>query len=462
MIQEFEYEGDWWLPEEPKQVIRGRLRFTPQEGAVLQLIGSYKELEKIMKTSNLRIIQGFSSEGKKITLYDCLFTHVKASLPGMPVCLLHVAYVLVGKHFERPEDVRFKSLWVRFSYLDDWVNLSGFKMQPPTKERFSVKYKRPEDIHVNVSSDLKVSIRIGIEYPTFSRLQKEVNIKQRAHIGITPTAARPLNEYLETIYHLQNFLALAIMEPVHPLSVEGIPESKKTGIENKETYNSVDISYRLSNIPNPSETPPWDMVFTYKEISRRFGFLLRNWFSKAELLKPINDLFFGTLYNPRMYLTNEFLNLVQAIESYHRRTMRNYDLPKKQHQKRIAEILRAVPEKHEKWLERKLTYSNEPILRKRLMDILNSCPEAINRITKNKEWFISKTVDTRNYLTHFDPERRKRSAENGELYDLTSTLRMILQSCLLKELGFDSKSLERLVLKSIQIRHPLLMHSESG
>jgi len=460
MIREYEYEGDWWLPEQPEQRIRGKLKFTPQEGAVLHLIGSHQDLERIMKTSNLGIIQGFSSDGKKITLYNCLFKHIKVSYPGMPVCLLHVTYVFVGTHFERPEDIKFKSLWVRFLYLDDWVNISGFKMQPPTKGRFTVKYKRPEDIHANVSNDLKVSIRFGIEYPTFSRLQKEVNIKQRAHMGITPTVARSLNEYLEIIYRIQNFLALAIMEPVHPLSVEGILESKKNEMENKETYDSVDISYRLSNIPNPSETFPWDMVFTYKEISRKFRSLLKNWFSKAELLKPVSDLFFGTLYNPRMYLTNEFQNLVQAIESYHRRTMRNYDLPKKQHQKRIAEILRAIPEKHEKWLERKLTYSNEPILRKRLMDILNSCPEAINRITKNKEWFISKTVDTRNYLTHFDPELRKRSAENGELYDLTSTLRMILQSCLLKELGFDSKSLERLVLKSIQIRHPLLMHSK--
>ncbi len=42
MIEEFEYKGIWWLPDKPKNRISGILRFTPNEGAILDLIGSFK------------------------------------------------------------------------------------------------------------------------------------------------------------------------------------------------------------------------------------------------------------------------------------------------------------------------------------------------------------------------------------------------------------------------------------
>ena len=64
---------------------------------------------------------------------------------------------------------------------------------------------------------------------------------------------------------------------------------------------------------------PYDMLFTFKDISDRFEILLKNWFEKADTLGPVYDLYFGTLYNPRMYLQHQFLSLIQAIEVYHRR-----------------------------------------------------------------------------------------------------------------------------------------------
>ena len=202
------------------------------------------------------------------------------------------------------------------------------------------------------------------------------------------------------------------------------------------------------------------MLFTFKDISEKFSFFLKNWFRKAELLEPVYDLYFGTLYNPGMYLNNEFLNLVQAIESYHRRTMKNYELAEDQHQKRIAEILSAVPDKYEEWLGKKLKYSNEPSLRKRLRDILKSCPEALNQVIRNKKSFINNTIVTRNYWTHFDPELKEQSAKNGELFKLVSRLRILLQSCLLKELGFSSKSVETLIWSLIQKKYNFLIHTK--
>lgn len=461
MIEKFEYEGEWWLPEQPEQKIKGTLNFTPYEGASLHLIGSKQDVERIWKMGELKIIQGFSADGKKITLHNCLLKESTVHYPGMVECSFYASYVFVGKHFQKAEDIKFKSLWIRFLHLDDWVNISGFEIPLPKNGQATIRYKRPKDFHANISKDLKISISFTVYYPHLSPLQKEACIKQIAYLGITPANAKSWMEYLRIIYHIQNFLTLAIIEPVHPLSIEGRIESNKNEVQNKEIYRSVGIFYRLPNIPKPSEELSFrDMLFTFKDISKQFSHFLKNWFMKAELLKPVYDLYFGALYNPRMYLNNEFLNLVQAIESYHRRTMKNYELPGEQHQKRITEILSAVPDVHKEWLIKKLKHSNEPILRKRLREILESCPKALNEVIRNKKSFINKTVVTRHYWTHFDPDLRDQTAKNGELFRLVSRLRILLQSCLLKELGFSSESLEKLVLSLIHKRYGFLFRSE--
>ena len=110
-------------------------------------------------------------------------------------------------------------------------------------------------------------------------------------------------------------------------------------------------------------------------------------------------------------------------------------------------------------MERKLKWSNEVSLRQRLRDILKSCPQALNKVIKNKKSFINKAIITRNYWTHFDPELEDQAAKNGELFKLTSRLRILLQLCLLKELGFSSDSLESLVWSLIQKRYQFLMHT---
>ncbi len=49
MIEEFEYKGKWWLPDKPEKQISGTLRFNPTDGAVLELIGSFKDFQDMSK-----------------------------------------------------------------------------------------------------------------------------------------------------------------------------------------------------------------------------------------------------------------------------------------------------------------------------------------------------------------------------------------------------------------------------
>src|SRR5215212_5679433 len=45
------------------------------------------------------------------------------------------------------------------------------------------------------------------------------------------------------------------------------------------------------------------------------------WLERAGSLDPVYRLFLGTVYNPRSYLEQPFLRLVQALQVYHRRAL---------------------------------------------------------------------------------------------------------------------------------------------
>lgn len=455
MIEEFEYKGIWWLPDKPKKRISGTLRFAPNEGAILDLTGSFKDIRDINKILKSEIILGISSNGKEITLYNCFETKSSFSFPGFPTSSFYADMVFIGAHFQKLENIKFKSISVHYLHLDEWANISGFDIQPPLPDReVVIKYKAPEPIKASINDDYTIHIIIKAKNPTRSVVQKEVSITQKTYIQIKALEEKSFEEYMKVMNHIQNFLSLGVMEPVYPLIIEGTAEVCKTMIKDKPYYPPIKIFYRLTDISTVSKTLlPFNMLFTFRDISDRFEGFLKNWFGKAELLEPVYDLYFGTLFNPRMYLQNQFLSLVQAIESYHRRIMKNYESPEEEHDKRIEEILNTIPEKNKEWLKSRLEYSNEPTLRSRLREIFDEYPEIVNNLIEDKGAFIHKVVVTRNYLTHYDSSLRDQAAEREELYHITQKLKILLEVCLLAQLGFSFDDIKSLISRNKRYQH---------
>lgn len=437
--EHLEYAGIWWVPDHPRSKLQGTLTFKRSEGGTLKLVMYKRNTLKIPETMTFKIILGLSSGGEKITLIDCTVKEINEylheSIRTFGVEIL-VRQVLLGAHFEKPKDIRFKSIWINFLHVDDWVDVSGFDSTPPYKLD-SIKYAKPEDLHFNVSKSLKISISFSVTRSPFSKPQKEMYIKQGVLIGITLSPSATLDDYWNTIYHVQNLLTLAMMKPTYPLSIEGIP--KKSG-----SYVKV-FSRSYAAAATEDKLRSWEMLFTFTNVSEHFETLLKNWFKKTELLEPVFDLFFGTLYISRIYLTTEFLNFVQALESYLRRTMKGYELPRAEHRKRIRKILDYAPDEYRTWLKTKLNYSNEPTLRMRLERFLGDIPKSLEDIIHDKEVFIRNAVDTRNYLTHYDKKLEEKAVKGEELYKLTLRLNILLQLCLLRELGFKPKKIEEMI-----------------
>lgn len=434
MFEEFEYTGTWWLPDNPDKKIPGRLRFNQHEGAILQLDGCFTDDPTKGALFNPEIVNGASSSGINVTLHHCLGQRFSETISGHPpkrfyTSRLYAHEVFVDANFERPEDIRFSSLSVDYSGLDAWIGTSGFDIQHENDE-ISIKYKPPNSIPVFINSELMLFIVFSTSFSPLALT--EVYVKQKAHIMIAPSQERNLKEYQTIVRRIQDFLTLANMEPIYPLSIEG-----ETG--NKTSYPKIKIFYQLPRVQKAAfETSTFRPLFTLKTISDKLEHFLQNWFGKAKQLEPVYQLYFGYIYNPHMYLEQKFLSLVQALESYHRRTMQNYELPEDEHKERIHKIVDAIPQEHKKWLSRKLKYSNEPDLQRRLRELLNTHSVAAFDLKGNRESFIEKAVATRNYLIHYDPKLEEKAAKGEDLHKLTRRIQFLVESCLLKELGFSS------------------------
>lgn len=456
MIEEFEYKGIWWLPDKPKEQISGTLRFTPNEGAILDLIGSFKGITVLNKMLEPEIILGISSDGKNITLHECFETNCHLSSPGLLTSSFYVNTAFVGAHFQKPEDIKFKSLSVHYLYLDEWVNVSGFDIHLFDEKEVVIRYKLPEPIQAAID-DYKILLVFSFTGPTLSIVQKEASIKQETYIKVEPSGEKSFGEYLNIMDHIQNFLSLGITEPVYPLVVKGITEVNKEMINDK-AYNPPVKIYYLSDIPKAPKTLwPFDMLFTFKDISDRFEVFLRNWFEKADLLEPVYNLHFGTLYNPRMYLEQRFLSLIQAIESFHQRIHGGEYLSVKEYEPVYDALVRAIPDwvkdDFRESLKNKLKYGNEFSLRKRLKEIFDKYHEILNGFIENKNAFIEKVVDTRNYQTHHDEDLKERAASGSDLYHLTQKQKLLLEICLLTELGFSSTEIKGLFSRNKRYQH---------
>ena len=202
----------------------------------------------------------------------------------------------------------------------------------------------------------------------------------------------------------------------------------------------IDI-YLTSNNPKASDRKVRrsDFTFIYYDIIDDFEQIINKWFEQKELLEPVLNLYFSNIYNTKQYLTTKFLNLIQALESFHRRIYNGKYIDDDEFVTVYDGLLKNIPESVSKdffeSLKSKLEHLHEYSLQKRIKDILNSCKPYHELILDDKKSFIEDVKNTRNYLTHYDEKLKSKAKTSADLYVLNIQLRLVLELCILIQLG---------------------------
>ena len=97
LYSNFLEQGYWWLPNNPGLKIPGDLKYSPKEGATLELNGAFNQLGQPRNTPS--IINGVTSKGKEITLSNCLSLGFSMSFPGYQTEKYFAHQLIYGYHF---------------------------------------------------------------------------------------------------------------------------------------------------------------------------------------------------------------------------------------------------------------------------------------------------------------------------------------------------------------------------
>jgi len=440
------FSGKWWLPENPDVKIYGTLTHD-RTGSILRLVGGFDAESEI--GDSYKIILGLASDDKRITLRRCVLTSFIRRMPEKRIMEseLFVNILCIGYHFPREEDIKFRSLSIKFSQLEEWIGKRWFRFSSEEGEEDSLMKNiltstMPKSRELVALHGFRISI--GYSLAEKGNGWRTSGFEASAMICVDVEDESKMDAMLSIAYHMRNFLSLAIGSRVSILSIEG------------QTKDHEHVQVPHYEEPLGDRVPFPFMLFHFTDISKEPEFYLRNWFNLIEKIEPTYDLFFGTISNPYLYPTHEFLSLMQAIESFQSRATDNHTLPKALFDELLSQILNVIckieRENRQHFVDKARTM-NRKSLRTKMKELFGRYGGILGFIDDERK-FIGKVVDSRNYYTHYDENLEKRAARIRDLPLLSHKVRLILIAVLLKEIDFNDEFIKQALQRYISYQAP--------
>ncbi|MHC5771578.1 MAG: ApeA N-terminal domain 1-containing protein [Nostoc sp.] len=431
-MNSFEYSGFWWLPSNPEDQVVGNLKFSNKTGFSLELIGSFNSFNVVSfyQEEKYPIILGILNN-KLITLYNCYQKNYQISFPGFTSQVLGAKLALLGHHFNNEEEIRFKNFEVDFTYL---------KYLSPLIHDFNVesvpdKSKPNYSIYTNrfaISNDIKASITKGDiyikQYINGENQKHIININKSALIEVKLKQLSTIDEILSGyINPLKNFITLISNQP-------NFIEKFYVSLDDSSTR--IEIIFSTSNyIDKIKSVNEFDFLLRLEDIEQDFSLIMQKWFNFYDDSYDIINLYFSTIYNSNLYAENEFLSLVQALESFHRRILNKSSSYTESHKVRLNAIIESAPIEYKDWLTDKLLFSHEPTLVDRLNETINLTNKTVTPLIIDVNIFIKDVKKIRNYLTHYNDPSEADLLNKYDIFRINQVLNFTIKTFLLVQLG---------------------------
>jgi hypothetical protein len=443
-FEDFEFEGEWWLPQSADRKTHGKFLFRAGGPMRLELTRSLKNLiDKSEKTIEDPLSQkyvrvfGLSNDGKPCTVTRVTMT--KASLsPFGGRCVADVRRLYMGAHFAADQEILFGSQRVELSYVEDWAGINPFRVEGlGTAETVIRIQKEPFRIFrarlKNLGANLEFCLGHSFEYA----LKGQFAGSRKAWFEILPDKPQSHSWFERVVRQIGDLLTLCVGAPVFPRKISGtIPGGEESKEEKKQR---VEIFLRMMDGKEDPNGVPGLMPVPYCKIGQDAPRVVGNWFALQAEIEAVLGLLLGTYYNSHQYVETDFLTLMQALEIFHRRIVGGSYLSAEDWQPHRKTLADAIPDTlapgHRQSLKKRLEYGFEYSLRKRLQDLLNSLDSQLRgRVTDGFVDLVSECVDTRNALVH-EGAGGLQAKGLAELWNANRRLRVFLNVLIWKELG---------------------------
>jgi|GEM_PF-5741157 len=457
-MEKLDLKGEWWVPGKSEDKIPGELKFNPQGESCLKLYKSKGNFDEFNKS--IKVVLGETFKNKKLTILNCHPKKAKRyhSTDGDEenvISTFLIEKVFLGEHFKKGKP-KFDKIRFKFPYLVRWINkettsinrTKDNKKREITLDSYSKKMEL-RDVKINIKKTAEVNSSNSLFSSRSWGARDKVYTEVLSQDKITSKKANKI------LSKLQGFLSLILNESVNPDSIEGYLEREK-----EKPPKRVDIYYPTAGKGSEDEvfSPFWVKV-PFSSIERGLSDIMRNWFSLWNDCEDILNVYFGVKYRDlgSMYPHNRFMNLVTSLEAFHRRKIKEEGedgyLKKKEWKKKKEKIDNSVEKvfpdspdsedplgKVKNNLKTGIGRSNTYSLKDRLLDILEENKFLEKKLGINRK-FIKRVKGTRNHFAHISksPEERMSWEEIGKAIP---KLRVMLEACILKEIGISEDKLQ--------------------
>ena len=473
VFEKTELRGKWYLPTDPDHKVDGVLAGSEVEGYRLRLSGSFNAKEDVGTymavdgPETIDLIHGNTFSGP-VTLCGSLSVAMRGSY-GESGALFEVQYcpdiLLEGVHFEEAGLICFGKLQSKLSVLCDWIDARVFsdnmlEMRKKERGKFDVQFKFPSDVVVYENDLYSIRLSFAASGPGYRIGQNDVRIEWEPQFVIESKGDElPWKDTgganCSTIIDILNqFLAVATFGACYPFDIVGYSaqfERVLTG-DSKKKYRipiAVHREYRCT----PSKYDSRRILFPWSLVADKPDVYFAKWFEIFPTLRAPIGLFVDSISRRNTYTPERFFNLVLALEGLHRFKFPELSVVTETHMNRITGIVDAVLTQDKKWLSRKLEYSHEPSLRRRLKDLARQFREVFGWLVgaegnaRQKRGWCEKVTgaiaDSRNALAHSLPEPGKDPAIR--YYHFTGIAELLMAMHLMKEIGIDDETISNLI-----------------
>lgn len=461
-LMESTKHGGTWKVFEVETLYQGELHIDTEKRVVaLELLIPAKEGDPAPSppyTGKIPYICGTLFSGAKVTLYNCETEGEHRHVGQFTRQMIYADYAFWGLSVSTKDEIVFSRAYLEFGDILAWARLCDYHWDFSESGEVNLIWKKDEPVRLELNEDTGVMLYPSQGNVNIDRYAGEVTVKQAIIAELSYDEPVQWERILDDARCLQYLIGLGTgrqidivkAEYCHASLFRKVPQQDGT-IKKIETEAEV-----LIGIPK-TQTMKGKREFEYLFILddiKNTG-VLTQWCEHYEKLKPVLDLYFAAFSYHTGSAETLFLNLVQALETFHARFITN---DAKLFPQRVLDLVNEFCKGNGNeavWMDFLLdeaqTKNKKGIhLRSRLADL--AFANGVLPFWPNGQLsvdYIRKVVDTRNYYTHYSLDQQAKAFHGEELLLVNSQLLALLEYHLLVLLGFASDKVRARTVQKI-------------
>jgi hypothetical protein len=464
-----EWAGLWWLPDDPDQQVPGVLRYEPEDGLVLSLIGAFED--RVMSNPSpgvVRVHEGHRmwdvihgvAEHREITLLACVPNSSKrtfgAQVKSPDKQTVMATTALIGAHISGEDDAAFSAAEVSVEDLGLWAASSVFEGfigahdgKPDGSGSISVRPSEAQSVVVD-GTEFRLSHRHTLPFFDQRRGVTVGRMRDTVFVQIVPTDPFSLSGALGTASLVQDLIALAthraagvIWLRLELAEADSVPRGDRSSLR-----RNADVLYSPSVLgKHDAKAVDHNRVF-FTCASFPFEEVVPRWCEAHGRLQAATNMILGLRYAPARYVENNLLTAVGAAEVLHRGLgIGGRPMPADEFKPMREAMLAHVPEDHRERFRGVI--HNDPTLRDRLYALAaRPDDEAVGLLMPDVDRWARRTTRARNDLAH----EGKTPHSIEELIAIVEMTTAVVILNVLHELGLPAERQREIVREHPQLR----------